>query len=81
MSTCNWLDLETLGSRPLMFKILSEHCLLQREGRACSLIWGSINVKEVKVSLVKDMLHRLVVNGYVFLTLKIGGGENIDSYV
>ena len=26
MSTCNRLDLETLGSRPVMLKILPQHC-------------------------------------------------------
>ena len=27
MSTCNRLDLETPGSRPVMLQILPEHCL------------------------------------------------------
>jgi hypothetical protein len=27
MSTCNRLDLETLESRPVMLKILPEHCI------------------------------------------------------
>jgi hypothetical protein len=26
MSTCNWLDLQTLGSQPIMPKNLPEHC-------------------------------------------------------
>ena len=28
MSTCNWLDLQTLGSQPIMPKNLPGHCLL-----------------------------------------------------
>ena len=27
MSTCNWLDLETVGSQPIMSQILLGHCL------------------------------------------------------
>ena len=27
MSTCNWLDLQTLGSQPIMPKNLPNHCL------------------------------------------------------
>ena len=27
MSTCNRLDLQTLGSQPVMPKILNDHCL------------------------------------------------------
>ena len=27
MSTCNWLDLQTLGSQPVMPKNLPDHCL------------------------------------------------------
>ena len=26
MSTCNWLDLQTLGSQPIMSKKLPDHC-------------------------------------------------------
>ena len=82
ISTCNWLDLEPLGSRPLMLKIIFEHCLLQCKGRARSLILGPINVMEVKVSLVKKTcVCILMVTRYVFITPTIGGGENIDFYL
>ena len=28
MSTCNWLDLQTLGSQPIVPKILHDHCFV-----------------------------------------------------
>ena len=28
MSTCNWLDLQTLGSQPIVSKILPDHWLV-----------------------------------------------------
>ena len=27
MWTCNWLDLQTLGSQPVMLKSLPDHCI------------------------------------------------------
>jgi hypothetical protein len=32
MSTCNWFELQTLGSQPIMPKNLLDHCTHLREG-------------------------------------------------
>ena len=46
MSTCNWLDLQTLGSQPIMPKNLPDHCLKEHLwGKFCGelfefLEWG-----------------------------------------
>ena len=52
MSTCNWLDLETLGSWPILLKNLPRHC--RREGRK----------RKVSFPLTPNVLcdHDLVAN-------------------
>ena len=38
MSTCNWLDLQTLGSQPVMPKILPDHCFATNYMHLCRLL-------------------------------------------
>ena len=61
MSTCNQLDLQTLGSQPVMSKNLPDHCLQVKQLEMCHpLVSGSICIEFVHPkNLNKESLHIL----------------------
>ena len=65
MSTCNWLDLETLGSRLAMLKILPGHCIGWGYCKGCVLsgVWGDFWAQLV-VIVVFFKLNWLHVNNF-----------------
>ena len=56
MLTCNWLDLQTLGSQPFMLKNLPDHCCLCMETNW----WSTILILRVGTLCVIFALTRYI---------------------
>ena len=70
MSTCNWLDLPTLGSQPIMPKNLPDHCIPQLHPYGVEMFSASpvMNIKPWKIT--SDPVSRPQVSQLVISTPK-----------
>ena len=60
MTTCNWLDMQTLGSQPVMPKTFPDHCNEgQGAGRTNSELqrnWLSLRINRLKFKTAGELL-------------------------
>ena len=59
MSTCNWLDLQTLGSPLIMPKKIPHHCLWCKRGRVLSMPMSAHRPAKMFISFETLSLHHL----------------------
>ena len=79
MSTSDWLDLETLGSRPIMSKIIPRHCSAVKPRRpwihgvyACTLVhWEDENTLNYYIAFellyVNSLTWKVVLETLTFI--------------
>ena len=61
MSTCNQLDLQTLGSQLIMPKNLPDHCLCELQNKGMINIQRSVKDREEIVTRDTTLVHLIVV--------------------